>query len=222
MTNKSVSVAPASSAKIDLFLDRIAARHSERPRVVFAVDATASRERTWDSSVTLTAAMFEAVGGALDIQLVFFRGINECRSSQWMSDARTLNGLMAKVRCAAGETQIGKILAHTRKENSKQKVAALVFIGDACEENPDTLAVTAAGMGLPAFLFQEGDNTDVAKIFGEIARLTKGAHCQFDKGSAKQLAELLGAVAAYAAGGVQALQNMSTNASAVRLLQQLR
>ena len=171
--------------------------------------------------MTLTAAMFEAVGGALDIQLVFFRGINECRSSGWVSDARTLNNLMAKVRCAAGETQINKVLIHARKESAKQKIAAVVLVGDCCEESLDTIAATAAGLGLPAFCFQEGDDTNAAKVFGTIARVTKGAHCQFDKGSAKQLADLLGAVAAYASGGVQALKD-STNAGAVLLLKQLK
>ena len=128
---------------------------------------------------------------------------------------------MKKVRCEAGETQIGRILDHARKEDIKQKVSALVFIGDACEENPDTLCAAAGRLGYPAFLFQEGDDQRVAKIFSDIARLTKGAYGRFDQGSAKQLAELLGAVAAYAAGGREALEARKDTA-AVKLLQQLR
>jgi hypothetical protein len=180
-----VSTAPASAAKLDLYLDRLAAHHTPTGRLIFALDATASREPTWDAATTLTASMFAAVT-ALDVQLVFYRGVNECRASSWTSDARVLTKWMSSVRCAAGATQIGRILAHAKKEDAKQKVSALVFVGDAVEENPDTLCV------------------------------------RFDKGSAKELGELLGAVAAYASGGQQALKDMSTNASAVLLLKQLR
>jgi hypothetical protein len=95
----------------------------------------------------------------------------------------------------------------------------MVFIGDACEENPDTLAITARKLGVPVFLFQEGDDPEVAEVFKNIARLTHGAYCQFDRGSAKQLADLLGAVAAYAAGGQEALLSSQTG---VLLLQQLK
>jgi hypothetical protein len=218
-SNKFVSITPASPAKLDLYLDRLAA-HSSTGRLIFALDATASREPTWDTAATLTAAMFKAVT-LLDVQLVYYRGVNECRMSPWVSEGRVLTGLMSKVRCAPGETQIGKILAHARRENAKQKVSALVFIGDCCEENPVTLCAAAGRLGLPAFMFQEGDDEQAAKVFGDIARLTRGAYCRFDQGSAKQLAELLGAVAVYAAGGQQALKDMS-NAGAVRLLQQLR
>jgi hypothetical protein len=134
-----------------------------------------------------------------------------------------LTDQMLKVRCAAGHTQLNRVLAHAQKENARQKVAALVFVGDCCEEDPDTLCAAARKLGCPAFMFQEGTDKHAAKIFGTIADATGGAYCRFDQGSASQLAELLGAVAAYAAGGQQALKDMSTtNAGAVRLLQQLR
>ena len=130
---------------------------------------------------------------------------------------------MRKVHCEGGETQINRILAHAQKENNKQKISAMVFIGDCCEEDPDKLAATAGRLHTPVFLFQEGDDPEATAVFKTIARLTHGAYCKFDRGSAKQLAELLGAVAAYVAGGQHALKDMSTtNAGAVRLLQQLR
>jgi hypothetical protein len=211
----------SSRAVIDAFLEKHAVqRHSGgRGRLIFGLDGTASRQPTWDLATSLTAKMFSTVGSSLDVQLVYYRGLDECQKSPWVSDGRALTGLMKKVRCEAGETQIGRVLAHARQEDIKQKVQALVFIGDACEENPDTLAVAARRLGLPVFLFQEGDDPDVAEVFGNIARLTHGAYCRFDQGSAKQLAELLGAVAAYAAGGQQAL--MSSKAG-VLLLKQLK
>jgi hypothetical protein len=59
-------------------------------------------------------------------------------------------------------------------------------------------------------MFQEGDDEYVAETFIEMARLTKGAHCRFGPGAAKQLAELLRAVAAFAVGGVKALESQNT------------
>jgi hypothetical protein len=220
--SKDITTPTSSRAVIDAFLEKHAVqRHSGRGRLIFAVDATASRQPTWDLATSLTAKMFGAVKN-LDVQLIYFCGLNECQASPWVSDARALTGWMKKVRCESGETQIDRILTHARKEDIKQKVQAMVFVGDSYEENPDTLAVTARKLGVPVFMFQEGDDEAVTEVFKNIAGLTHGAYSRFDKGSAKQLAELLGAVGAYAAGGQQALKDMSTNASAVRLLQQLR
>jgi hypothetical protein len=207
-------------AIIDAFLEKHAVQH--RGRLIFALDATASREPAWDLATSLTAKMFEAVGGLpLNVQLVYYRGIGECQKTGWLSNARALTDKMRAVRGEAGETQIGRVLKHTQRENAERKVEALIFVGDSCEESPDTLCATAARLGLPVFLFLEGNNQRAAKVFGDIARLTKGAYCRFDQGSAKQLAELLGAVAAYAAGGRQALE-ARRDAGAIKLLQQLR
>jgi hypothetical protein len=225
MTTNAITTGPASAAKLDLYLDRLAARTSAPGWLIFALDATASREATWDAAASLTAAMFTAVTALnirLNIQLTHYRGVDECRAWNWTSDARVLTNYMSKVRCSAGATQLGKILTHARKENAKQKIAALVFVGDSCEENPDTLCAKARELPCPMFLFQEGDHPEVAEVFGMIAKVTGGVHCQFDQGSAQQLAELLGAVAVYAAGGMKALKDMSSNAGAVRLLQHLK
>ena len=100
-------------------------------------------------------------------------------------------------------------------------VQAVVFVGDAMEETPADLFSIAGDLGLPVFLFQEGDDPSVTRTFREIARLTKGAHCSFDPGSAMQLADLLRAAAVYAAGGLKALEAKS-GAGVVKLLQQLK
>jgi hypothetical protein len=167
---------------------------------MIGIDATGSREPTWDIAAGLMSSSFAA--------------------SRWVSDARTLAGLMEKIDCRTGFTQIGKILSHARKENTRQKVAAMVFVGDCVEEQPAELYAAARELGVPAFLFQEGDDPVATKVLREIARLTRGAHVRFEQGSAKQLSELLRAVAAYAAGGLKALST-SNNAGAVKLLQQL-
>ena len=164
-----------------------------RGRLIFALDATMSRQPTWDTACALQADMFReaaAIGG-LDVQLVYYRGLAECRASRWVSQAERLAELMARIDCRGGHTQIGKVLAHARRETEKTKVQALVFVGDAMEEKLDDLCHAAGELGLlgvPAFMFQEGDDPIAEQAFREIARLTRGAYCRFDPGAAHQLA----------------------------------
>jgi len=197
-----------------------------RGRLVFAMDATMSRQPTWDMALALQADMFHAVKavGGLDVQLVYFRGAGECRASGWVSDPDALARLMAHVTCAGGYTQIGKVLSHARGEAGRKPINALVYVGDCMEEAIDELAGRAgelALLGVPVFLFQEGPDANADRAFREIARLTKGAYCRFDAGSAAQLKELLAAVAVYAAGGKKALAALSGR-SARQLLTQLK
>jgi hypothetical protein len=72
-------------------------------------------------------------------------------------------------------------------------------------------------------MFQEGSDPAAEAAYREIARLTGGAWCRFDAGSAAQLRELLRAAAAYAAGGRDALKRLAKNASgAAALLGQMK
>ena len=227
--------APASSRpEIAEFIERVhalgpASASDKRGRLIFALDATMSRQPTWDSACALQADMFReaAKTGGLDIQLVYFRGLGECRASGWVAGAEKLAGLMSAIDCRGGHTQIGKVLSHARQEYGKQRVQAMVFVGDAMEEKIDDLC-TAAGelglLGVPVVMFQEGDDPVAENAYREIARLSRGAYCRFDTGSAHQLGELLRAVAAYAAGGIKALADLSARRSdgARKLLAQLR
>jgi hypothetical protein len=195
-------------------------------RLIFAMDATMSRQPTWDLALALQSEMFAAVRdvGGLDVQLVYFRGFGECRASRWVSDPMALQRLMTGISCQGGNTQIGKVLSHARREAGKGKVDALVFVGDAMEEIIDNLCARAGELGLlgvPMFLFQEGDTPVVEDAFKELARLSKGAWCRFDTGSAAQLKELLTAVAVYAAGGRQALRQLAGGRGTQLLLEQL-
>jgi len=199
------------------------ARHA---RLIFALDATASRQPTWDLAVVLQRDMFREAEniGQLDVQLVYYRGIRgfdaECRCSQWMPPAG-LTAAMQKIQCRAGETQIGKILTHVMNETQQLAVSALVFVGDAMEENPDSLVTRAAGMGVPAFMFQEGHDRDVEKVFKAIALASHGAYAHFDSSAARQLADLLKAVLAFVTGGIAALAARKDETS-VKLLGQLK
>jgi hypothetical protein len=227
--------APSSRAEIDAFLDRLRtierrdSGRSGRGRLIFALDATMSRQPTWDTACKLQAEMFQEaqVIGGLDVQLVYFRGVGECRASRWVSEPAALAALMEKIDCRGGHTQIRKVLAHARSETERAKVAALVYVGDAMEEAVDDLCAKAGELavrGVRAFMFQEGGDSVAEQAFREIARLSRGAYCRFNAGAAHELGELLRAVAAYAAGGIKALDDLSArrHAGAVRLLQQMR
>jgi hypothetical protein len=180
-------------------------------RLILALDATMSRQPTWDLACNLQADMFDAVGkaGSLNVQLVYYRGHGECRASRFVNDTDSLKNLMVRIECRGGYTQIGKILSHVLKEAAKEKVDAVVFIGDAMEESIDDLAEKAGRLGLlgvPVFVFQEGHDAAVETAFREIARLSKGAWFRFDRNSAATLAKLLSAVAVFATGGLKALE----------------
>ncbi len=190
-------------------------RASRRGRLLFAMDATMSRQATWDMALAIQGEMFAAVGaiGGLDVQLLYFRGFGEARASRWVSDPEALARLMSAVRCRGGATQIGKALLHARKQaEAPGGLSAMVFVGDSMEEDADHLCQLAGELGLlgvPVFVFQEGYDNTAERTFREIARLTRGAWCRFDQGAAAQLRELLMAVAVFAAGGVTALEDMS-------------
>ena len=225
-TGKEPTVSKPS--EIEAFLGevkRLSPAGAGRGRLVFALDATMSRQPTWDLACELQAEMFEAAGavGGLSVQLVYFRGFGESRASPWVANARALRDLMVRIDCRGGQTQIGKVLAHVRREAGKRPIAAFVYVGDAMEENPDELCRIAGELGIlgvRAFMFHEGRDGRAERTFREIARLTKGAYLPFDAASAAELRALLKAVATYAAGGLPALEQSNT-AGAQRLLPQL-
>ncbi|HXG78744.1 MAG TPA: VWA domain-containing protein [Methyloceanibacter sp.] len=223
----------SSRAEIDAFLKQVRTLKpagAGRGRLIFAMDATMSRQPSWDLALELQADMFNAVKavGGLDVQLVYFRGFNECQASKWVGDTEALARLMRKVNCEGGFTQIRKVLAHAKRESAACKVNALVYVGDCMEENVDELAQLAGELGLigvPVFIFHEGREPRAELAFREIARLSRGAYCPFDAGSARQLRELLTAVAVYATGGRKALKDFTSETKSVgatRLLEQLR
>lgn len=226
--------AQSRSAEVDAFLDQVRRMPAARPsggrgRLIFALDATASREPSWDRACRIQGEMFEATAalGGLDVKLVFYRGFNECKASRWMANATDLHRAMRAVSCLGGETQIERVLAHAIAEAKQERVGALVFVGDAMEENVDRLCHQAGELGLlgvPVFVFHEGRDPIAARAFQQIAKLSRGAYLSFDLASAERLKELLAAIAVYAAGGHRALADYSKNKSGevLRLTAQLR
>lgn len=233
-TDQNSPAQAAARGEIDAFLAKAKTlgprTDGRRGRLAFALDATMSRQPTWDLACKLQAEMFEEAGaiGGLDVQLIYFRGLRECRASKWNSNPARLGDIMAGIACQGGHTQIGRVLEHVRAESKTGKIDALVYVGDAMEEPVDDLCALAGELGLlgtPAFMFQEGGDAVAENAFREIARLTKGAWCPFDTGAASQLRELLRAAAAYAAGGHKALADLSKRGGgkgAVKLIEQMR
>ncbi|KPK40481.1 MAG: hypothetical protein AMJ69_02140 [Gammaproteobacteria bacterium SG8_47] len=209
----------SNPADVDAFLRKVAAAPVVKPagqrgRLLFAMDATASREPSWDSACAIQAQMFQetAALGGLEIQLCYYRGFGDFEASAWLRDSEQLLKRMLAVSCLGGHTQIAKVLRHALTETRAHRIDAVVFVGDCLEEDVDHLSQLAGELGLlgvPVFMFHEGHDAGAERAFRQIAKLTKGAYCRFDAGSAQQLRDLLSAVAVYAAGGRRALRDFS-------------
>ena len=214
MIKDNLPAKPSSASEIDAFLSRAAALpalSNARGRLIFAIDATLSRKPTWTAATGIQSGMFDVAQGigGLAVQLVYFRGADEFSASDWSASAWVLAKRMREVTCKVGFTQTCRVLAHAGAEAAQTKVGALVYIGDAFEENPNDAAAAAARMallGVPAFMFHEGNDPHAAAVFRDIARITKGVYARFDAESAAQLRELLVAAAIYAAGGAAELR----------------
>ena len=223
----------SGNAQVRNFLNRLAttpgaSAKKTRGRLLFAMDATASREPTWDNACQIQGEMFAqtATIGGLDVQLAYYRGYKDFRATPWISTSADLIPFMTKVRCLGGHTQIERLLRYAVKETAKQKINALVFVGDCLEEDIDQVCAVAGElgiMGVPCFLFHEGYEPFASNAFQQIATLTRGAYCRFDSTSATQLKDLLAAVAVYAAGGRRALSDYSKGktASILQIAQQM-
>jgi len=212
--------APSSQA-VSAFLRKAASvpalRVAPSPaRLIFAVDATASRQPTWDRACHVQAEMFSATAGQLAVSLAFYRGHGEFMATPFHSDAAALARQMAGVACRGGHTQILRVLRHAEAEAARERLHALVFVGDAVEEEPDPLLRAAARLGargVPAFVFQEGDDPGATEVLRGIARHSGGAWAPFDHRSPRALADLLRGAAAYAAGGREALARLPGSAA---------
>lgn len=228
MAERKDLIRTTASQTVDAFLAKLAALPAarvlaRRGRLLFALDATLSRQPAWDQAMAIQAEMFAAASdvGGIDIQLAWFRGFGEFQASPWQTDSTGLLAAMTGVECRGGKTQIGRMLRHALAEDAAAKLAAMVFVGDCVEEDADALCDLAGRMGLrrlPLFLFQDGDDADAQALFPRLARLSGGAWCRLDAGAARALRDLLRAVAVYAAGGAKALADLSRRQGGAALL----
>ena len=184
------------------------------------MDATASREPTWDRACRIQGEMFEATAalGGLDIQLVYYRGFGECKASRWVAmrgaicaghDARSLRRRRDADRAGARH-------AMARDRPAQGERAGLRRRRDRGEAS--TRLCRAGRRARPARRARSSSSTKAAtRSRGapsrQIARLTKGAYCPFDSSSAEHAAgPALRAVATFAAGGRLALEDFARRA----------
>lgn len=215
---------PARS-QVDAFLQKVEETRavtvpSAGGRLIFGLDATLSRQPTWDQAVSIQSQMFDAAThlGELEMQIAFYRGLGEFRKSKWSRDGSDLAQRMSRVTCMGGLTQIARLLRHGLKTARQENLDALVFVGDAMEENPDELCGLAGQFNMfscPLFIFQEGADPKVRVVFENMARLSGGAYATFEEGSADKLKSLLKAVAVYATGGNSALKQLADEGDGV-------
>ena len=222
-------VKKSSRGEIQDFLTKVNQLSTTEPasgHLIFAIDATASRQPTWDLACGIQSEMFAATRkiGGIRTQLCYYRGFHEFKYSPWYQTSDALLRHMHQVFCVGGTTQIARVLKHALKQQQQQKINSVIFIGDACEEDADTLANLAGQLGLrgiPVFVFHEGFDSFAQSAFEKIAKLSGGAYLPFNMNSAHALAALLGAVAVYAAGGMQALQQHNDKQAVALLTRQL-
>ncbi|MFB0991296.1 MAG: VWA domain-containing protein, partial [Rhodospirillales bacterium] len=71
-------------------------RGSGQGRLIFAMDATASRQPSWDTAAQIQVEMFSATSslGGLAVQLAFYRGFGEFKVSQWTNNGAEMTRLM--------------------------------------------------------------------------------------------------------------------------------
>ena len=208
---KSTAVSSLRMSEVEAFLEKVertpAVRSAGRSgRLIFALDATASRQATWDVAMDIQAQMFaeSSLIGRLSVQLVYYRGFQEFFAGQFSSDPAHILRDMAGGYCVGGRTQITQVLQHALKEHKNLKVDALILVGDACEENIDLIADLAGQMGvnsLPVFAFHEGPDVEGRRAFEQISRLSGGVFNAFDSSSPETLRRLLSEVAIFAVGG---------------------
>jgi hypothetical protein len=106
------------------------ALREEHARLVFAVDATASRSAAWEAAKQLTDILFEAIPGKLDVALAVHGGGSVHTFTAFTADAGRLRDMAMGIRCRSGDTRLIDILARA----VRQKPKVVVYIGDCFEE----------------------------------------------------------------------------------------
>lgn len=215
--------AKPGNAAVAAFLAKVASMPAVRAgrgggRLIFAVDATASRQHAWDRACHLQSEMFSATRdlGGLAVQLAYWRGYMEFAATPFLTDTAELARRMSGVTVLGGQTQILRVLEHALAETKRERVNAVVLVGDAFEEAVDPICHLAGQLGMhgaPVFCFQEGKDRVAEAGFRQVAKLSGGAWAPFDTNSADALRDLLRAVAVFAAGGRAALARLPGGAA---------
>jgi hypothetical protein len=186
-------------------------------RLIVALDLTGSREHSLRQARIATAAMFDTLKafGAVAVRLIYYRGTDECRSSDWHTDPDILCNAMRRLSCEVGETQIARVLRLTLAE--REKVCGVVFVGDHCEDDPGELRELAQLLGqkhIPLFVFHECADHDerslhAKPVFKRMAEASGGVYVEFKPDSGAVLQEMLLNVGVLAAAGVEGVHRVA-------------
>jgi hypothetical protein len=209
---RSMTEALARLRQLDVRPSR--ARAAEPGRMVVLLDLTASRGLSLAHARRATTGIFEAIKGvgSVLVKLIYYRGQRECKVSDWVGDPEILNQAMLRLSCRAGATQIARALRLLTEADTPQ-LSAVVFIGDHCEDDPDALLALAKALGQKGtqiFVFHECDDdsrsVDAQPVFQCMAEASGGIYCEFKPDSGAVLRDLLSSLAAFAAGGSEAVK----------------
>ena len=202
-------------AKLGRTEERRIAQHAGK--LIFGLDLTGSREAGLKQARIATAEMFDAIRtfGKVEMKLVYYRGTDQCRESQWCADAEVLRRSMLKLSCERGSTQIAKLLRLVLAE--REKLSAVVFVGDHCEEDPEELLGLAKKLrdkGIPLFVFHECEDHDEWSLkakppFKRLAEISGGIYVEFKPDSGQVLRELLPSIAAFSTAGTEGVQRLA-------------
>jgi len=187
-----------------------AAPTARRPRLVFAVDATASREATWRSAQKITARMFGVIPDALDVALAVHGGDDVHTFTEFSADVDVFRKQAAAVRCETGTTRLCEIMARTLDAGG---VRVMSYIGDAFEEDADEVLELADRFrlrGIQAVMLSDDADPEALAVFRQIAERTGGAVLDFRTGDTVLMGELLAGVATLAIGGRKLLEAQHT------------
>jgi hypothetical protein len=197
-----------------------------RPRLIFGFDATASREPAWATARGVTDALVKALPGALDVALAVHGGSILHTFTAFTADPNTLRDRAGSIRCIAGFTRLLPILS---RAVTNPGVRVVTYIGDVFEESPQKgqkLADEMGRKGIRLIVFHDTNDWNArrdAEVFLDLARRTGGCVLPFDANAPARLRELLAAVAVYAVGGEQMLEEKREELpGAVMLLEHLR
>ena len=197
-----------------------AALSSGRPRLVLAIDATASREPCWSAARQVTDSLFSAIPGGLDVALAVHGGSNVHTFTEFSSDPNALRDKAATIECYCGETRLVPILERARDTRAK----VIVYIGDVYEESHSDLVEAAGALrlrGTKVIVLHDtsgGVDPQSKRAFTELADRTQGAVLPFDPSSINKLKEILEAIAILAIGGIKLLESKAGQLPGARLL----
>jgi hypothetical protein len=203
-----------SKAMLEQYLSTHKQQAVGNGRMLFALDATASRRAAWNVASKLQVDMFRQAGAGLSVSLAYFRGFDEFKATGWVTSGESLVRPMLKLEVQTGPTQIRRVLRHALNQHAQNPIAALTYVGDAFEESIDEIAGLSSelgALGLPAFMFLEGEpggDDDAEDAFRVIAKKSGGAFFWFGINSPQavaQFAETLNAVAKLAVGDADAI-----------------